>query len=1352
MKSKDSVQQNPYATKRKFIAATSMLLLSALLLGVVTFAWLTMSIAPEVRGVSTNIGANGSLEIALLNSETKKDLTTIKTSVGQSLDGGPTSSNTTWGNLLDLSDESYGLNEIVLLPARLNAVKQADGSYTLNSGILAVPTYGYDGRIIELTKNTFGATYKDSGFAYNANNQDYGVRAIGTSNTVSAQGAALALAKTYITSYKNSSNTSAGTAMKNNGDALIGIIVKYQSNKTGATFTDSDIDNVKKLINEVDVSISYIDLALRQGVIAYAASQISDDSVFNSVRDSVMNSNVKLSDIISAQGFAAQIPTEFTTWVTKYDSLKNKVNNAFNMSNSLSGGSYTWTQVRGILDSIINFDHVLIGDKYFSQMSSSDLSAMLGGSAKMTLAPNSGVFADIADFSGNINTWINAMGSQVEVVTVSAQNPGYLDSLITGVASLEAANGDSIGDATMNLTSTYGYAIDMAFRCNAPMSDLLLQTDALQRIYENSSSPSTMGGGSYMSFSMADQNFTIEQSLQLMDAVRVAFVDDQNNVLGIAKLNVSNRVINNGEIKAPLYLYDFSLSENEEDYGALIMGERNKVDNTITSLEKSVAKAITAVVWLDGDTVDNTMVSAESETSLNGVLNLQFASSADLVPASNSDILYLTPNKEGITELINQHKAVYDAGQGFYTTVSWNAFVRAYDYAVLTNESVNSNEPLIYRAMVSLTNAANGLELTSLEALKTVIDEIRDKMGKTENIARYVFKDEANKTFYSSGKYTQEMADSKVGEIFQVDYNKNLKDEGNGVMTRIYTDASWSNLAAALYDAEVLYYHNGYTDVAKMDAAISALKAADDALTRTVFYIPYDYNGALYYKAISNEADTYGKWYYSDFTKVVSDIRILELDAYATEVQIAEIALDSYISNATDTILMPTVQINNKFYSDLQEQILAVHWSNTEFFKYLMTSEQIFTLTALIEEAKTVGVDATAISVAENLLSNNYATTEDAEAQIISLSASIQEIKDAMTPESPEGSTNDTEETTASETTPAYMTPDQRHLLTLAISAVNAHKDSIIADINEAIADAENAIAYYDVTYDEAEIILAKINAELAKYGLSVATIDDEATTESADTQEESATLEETTEEETTTAVHYMESSQREAIESAIATLKVHIATIENQFTGVVDAANDALASQEPVSYEDAQTALDDLNAVLRENGLKEVTAYNTIVHSLGTDIFEVTHNVDLVNNLLSPSGRVGETELVAIILTENGVLTTITKKVTVYKPADDVLVTNERNPDGIENITLNAGQKTVVTASLVQELLAGDIGEHISRCVWSSAKLDIVSIENENSSSCTLTAKAAGTATISVTVITVEGNQYTKTFSVTVN
>jgi hypothetical protein len=42
---------------------------------------------------------------------------------------------------------------------------------------------------------------------------------------------------------------------------------------------------------------------------------------------------------------------------------------------------------------------------------------------------------------------------------------------------------------------------------------------------------------------------------------------------------------------------------------------------------------ITVVVWMDGDSVDNSMVGQLAQQSMSGTMNLQFSSSADLVPS-----------------------------------------------------------------------------------------------------------------------------------------------------------------------------------------------------------------------------------------------------------------------------------------------------------------------------------------------------------------------------------------------------------------------------------------------------------------------------------------------------------------------------------------------------------------------------------------------------------------------------------------------------------------------------------------------------------------------------------------------
>ena len=98
----------------------------------------------------------------------------------------------------------------------------------------------------------------------------------------------------------------------------------------------------------------------------------------------------------------------------------------------------------------------------------------------------------------------------------------------------------------------------------------------------------------------------------------------------MAKLNVSNYSIGEeGEIYAPLRLYEYEVDE----IGKITVQSRNE-DVSIMELPENSPVIMTVVVWLDGDHVDNSMVSAIDQQSMNGVLNLQFSTDADLVPSN----------------------------------------------------------------------------------------------------------------------------------------------------------------------------------------------------------------------------------------------------------------------------------------------------------------------------------------------------------------------------------------------------------------------------------------------------------------------------------------------------------------------------------------------------------------------------------------------------------------------------------------------------------------------------------------------------------------------------------------------
>jgi hypothetical protein len=137
----------PASIRHKLSAAVCMLLVSSIMLVSSTYAWFTLSTAPEVRGITTNVGANGNLEMALLNKDsyisTDEDLG-IQSRIGDSSEVvGTVKANETWGNLVDLSDTSYGLSQITLTPARLNLDTSGD-TYYVRTAMLLAPSYGSD--------------------------------------------------------------------------------------------------------------------------------------------------------------------------------------------------------------------------------------------------------------------------------------------------------------------------------------------------------------------------------------------------------------------------------------------------------------------------------------------------------------------------------------------------------------------------------------------------------------------------------------------------------------------------------------------------------------------------------------------------------------------------------------------------------------------------------------------------------------------------------------------------------------------------------------------------------------------------------------------------------------------------------------------------------------------------------------------------------------------------------------------------------------------------------------------------------------------------------------------------------
>lgn len=230
----------------------------------------------------------------------------------------------------------------------------------------------------------------------------------------------------------------------------------------------------------------------------------------------------------------------------------------------------------------------------------------------------------------------------------------------------------AIGELTggTEVTSTYGYVVDLALRVNTDndgtAGKLLLQTDAKNRIYDGSTNAETMGGGSTMSFSVpATANLKAGALKDLLKAIRITFVQNYGlsgdditpTVLGTARLDVLGvKDYTNGknvtevtaaddpgtwtvttEGTAPIYLYKETTTTGE---GGKTNTPVDKVEDGVllSTMEKNHAYQISAIVWLDGTAVKNANVSAATAQSLTGTLNLQFSTDITLNPAVNTPL------------------------------------------------------------------------------------------------------------------------------------------------------------------------------------------------------------------------------------------------------------------------------------------------------------------------------------------------------------------------------------------------------------------------------------------------------------------------------------------------------------------------------------------------------------------------------------------------------------------------------------------------------------------------------------------------------------------------------------------
>ena len=606
--------------RNKLKATLLLAVVCLVLVFAASYAWFALSTAPEVSGIETKVGANGGLEIALLTEQTYADPVEIRSKIGSSAaEQDALESNKSWGNVIELNDERYGLGNITLLPARLNLTER-NGTYTVSQNMLKTADFGIDGRISILSEKTVSTIMGETDFTYFVDRQLYGVRAIGTISNLSVQQTSLAAARTLVKSHTAAAARTVKHTWRDHGSEIMDIFNRrYLGQAT--SFTAGDVQAIRNLAEGMLESLYYVDSALRQGIIGIGAAQIHGEANFDALCVLASDRAVTLTDVLT-QGNVT-VPEEFATWAKQLDDMEWILNQVVAESGLLSNGG-TWKEIEPLMDALLDAEKAYLDD---FKLSSKEALAGVDADNVIVVGPESGIMAELAAFTGNYSAFAMWTGKgSVEVRTADRNATSYLLQLERILGDCKAAVG---GWTRANLDDTYGYAVDLAFRCNEP-SQLLLQTAAALRVQEHSEFPVTQGSGSYMRFT--SENMDTEQLLELMDTIRIGFVSDRNTLLAVAKLNVSSYEEQEEGIFAPLYLYDYTLRED----GVLSMGQRLDEDASILTLPQNSPAVVTVVVWLDGDHVDNGMVGVTGQHSMNGVLNLQFASSADLMPSGIS--------------------------------------------------------------------------------------------------------------------------------------------------------------------------------------------------------------------------------------------------------------------------------------------------------------------------------------------------------------------------------------------------------------------------------------------------------------------------------------------------------------------------------------------------------------------------------------------------------------------------------------------------------------------------------------------------------------------------------------------
>lgn len=494
--------------REKVTAVAMLLALSVIMLTSASFAWLTISRAPEVSSVATNVAANGNLEIALAKPDGSVP---AESNVGDSFaaeGNNIVAANITWGNLINLNDPSYGLENITLRPALMNTANN------LLKQPLKGANYGVDGRVELYYNDKFEFTswnILDDGsgrFDY-MNPTRYGVRAISTIEEQRVGDQIVAFYKVFDKVEQKKADTEMlyNTMVGNDTyiDALAAVIGQFMTDKLNESNTDiqKHVPDLYDMLIEFEGAVrSYEDvmliLANSQIFIKFGKDEYSSHTY--STTEELLNAK---SAELSARGVSLESLAKYksvyketmsiiygdgihygTEEYTSQGKTPDCFTDYYNMATAKQ--AVYLKDMQGLIDRLVNINKCQIiceGTTYtVGNLGMSAATQLLGKDVDAVIT--AGVLKDFEQLSGckicatNVTVtakYMITVNMTAKTITTNAGSPFIYDKDYEAIANKI----DTLGQIKKTSQDTYGMAVDYWVRTNAEGTHLILQGNVL---------------------------------------------------------------------------------------------------------------------------------------------------------------------------------------------------------------------------------------------------------------------------------------------------------------------------------------------------------------------------------------------------------------------------------------------------------------------------------------------------------------------------------------------------------------------------------------------------------------------------------------------------------------------------------------------------------------------------------------------------------------------------------------------------------------------------------------------------------------------------------------------------------